>query len=202
MLGITGAGFLSSVLNLLALGTFIPLTRISALSIRDRLVAHRHPALPSQESTPGGILPLGPYTPPNIGLDHTKGLLVTLKCCREQPEHPLGRDVVHDDPLGHRHGDVSVGKRRGVEPQVENQFFGSTGNSTEVRISSRDTSIVHGDPLLDLTGLCLGFGSLSRGRLRFSFRGLLFDYLVGWSVGVGLLFGHFSLPHCVGSSTD
>ena len=93
----------------------------------------------------------------HVGLQHAERLLVPLDRHVQGLQHPLGREVVGDDPLLHfdRLGRHAEGL--GVEAEVEDQLLGRAGDAAEIGVQAHGVLVVHFDALarcmLFLSGL-------------------------------------------------
>ena len=83
----------------------------------------------------------------HVGLQHAEGLLVPLHGHVQGLQHPLGREVVGDDPLLHFDRLGRHAERLRVEAEVENQLFGRAGDAAKIRVQADGVLVVDFDPL-------------------------------------------------------
>ena len=102
-----------------------------------------------------GFLGVRTDTLGQIGLNDPKGGFVTLKGQLESLEHTFRRVVVHDDALGDRDGIGGESDRLRIETEINDQFFGSAGNTAEVRVTANRFFIID---LNDARSFLLGLG--------------------------------------------
>ena len=79
----------------------------------------------------------------HVGLQHAEGLLVALDRHVQRLQHPLGREVVGDDPLLDFDRLGRHAERLRVEAEVENQLFGRARDAAEIRVQADGVLIVH-----------------------------------------------------------
>ena len=101
----------------------------------------------------------------HVCLQHAKRLLVPLHRHVKRLQHPLRREVVRHDPLLDLDRLGRHAKRLSVEPEVENQFFGRSGDAAEIRVQTNRVLVDDFDPLLLIRSRCgmwlvaIGFSS-------------------------------------------
>ena len=77
-------------------------------------------------------------------------------------QHPLGREVVGDDPLLHFDRLGRHAERLGVEAEVEDQFFGRAGDAAEIGVQAHGVLVVHFHALCTLQLFLVGWLALVR----------------------------------------
>src|SRR5438445_7559698 len=97
----------------------------------------------------------------NVSLQYAVGVLVLLHCHVQGPKQPLGGEIIHDQAV--RQLDRLAGRWRhlSIQPEIENEFLGSSRDPAEIRVGGRKRRGVYGELLRN--------SSLSR-RLRLSNR--------------------------------
>ena len=77
----------------------------------------------------------------HIGFQHTERLFVPLDRHVQRLQHPLGREVVDDDPLLHIDRFGRHAERLRIQAEVENEFFRRAGDAAEVCVQ-RDRVLI------------------------------------------------------------
>ena len=90
--------------------------------------------------TPAGGRPVADDALLHVGFEDAEGLLVPLDRHVQRLQHPLGGEVVGDDPLLDFDRLGRHAERLGVEAEVEDQLFGRAGDAAEVRVQARQRS--------------------------------------------------------------
>ena len=67
-------------------------------------------------------------------------------------QHPLGGEVVHDDPLFDFDRLGRHAERLGVEAEVEDQLLGRAGDAAEIGVERDGVLVGHLDPRFALSG--------------------------------------------------
>ena len=83
----------------------------------------------------------------HVGFQNTESLFVALHRQMQRMEHPFGRVVVGDNAL--RNADWLGGnaKRLRIQTKVDDQFFGSPGNTAKIRVGTDGRLIIDLDAL-------------------------------------------------------
>jgi hypothetical protein len=83
----------------------------------------------------------------HVGFEDAKGLFMSLDRHVKRLQHPLGGEVVDDDPLLHVNRLGRNAEWLGVQAEVENEFFGCAGNAAEICIERNRVLVGHFDTL-------------------------------------------------------
>ena len=83
----------------------------------------------------------------DVCLQHSEGLFMPLECQLQSVEHPLGRVVIRDNPLGNHDRFAGHTDRLRIQTEIDNQFFGGAGHAAEIRVAGNGPGILDLDPL-------------------------------------------------------